>query len=295
MYKRRKLLLALLESLGGKIERLRLQKLLFLVCTEQPAPSYHFLPYKYGCFSFQANMDLVTLRKKGMVTDQNDCWSASGKGWLESLDQEDLEVLNRITSEFKTYRNEELIRYTYLHFPFYAVRSTILEQYLSREECERVHNSVSRDSSPLLMTLGYEGRSLEQYISILIGQNIRLLCDVRKNAMSMKYGFSKGTLQKACENAEIQYIHTPELGIVSDKRRNLASPSDYEALFREYKQSTLLEVEQEQETLAQLIVKSERAVLLCFERDARFCHRSHLADSLSRYFPSPFPISHFDG
>jgi len=67
MYRRRKILLALLEAFDGQLDRLRLQKLLFLLCRTIDPPPYFFLPYTFGCFSFQANMDLLTLEKKGVV------------------------------------------------------------------------------------------------------------------------------------------------------------------------------------------------------------------------------------
>ncbi len=66
-----------------------------------------------------------------------------------------------------------------------------------------------------------------------------MLCDVRKNAYSQKYGFSKSQLQKACEGVGISYIHMPELGINSDKRQHLISQSDYDLLFEDYEKNTL--------------------------------------------------------
>ncbi len=51
--------------------------------------------------------------------------------------------------------------------------------------------------------------------------NIKTLCDVRKNLISRKRGFSKRQLEKAVRNIDIEYIHMPELGIASEKRRNL--------------------------------------------------------------------------
>ena len=47
------------------------------------------------------------------------------------------------------------------------------------------------------MTIGYEGLSLEQYIVTLLINDVRVLCDVRKNAYSQKFGFSKNQLAKA--------------------------------------------------------------------------------------------------
>ena len=46
---------------------------------------------------------------------------------------------------------------------------------------------------------------------------------MRKNAFSMKYGFSKGILEKACNGVNIKYVHISELGIESSKRQTLVS------------------------------------------------------------------------
>ena len=63
MFYRRKILLALIEQCGGQVEKLRLQKLLFLLSRYQDNPTFDFVPYKFGCYSFQANSDLNTLIK----------------------------------------------------------------------------------------------------------------------------------------------------------------------------------------------------------------------------------------
>jgi len=67
----------------------------------------------------------------------------------------------------------------------------------------------------------------------VISHKIGTVIDVRKNAFSRKYGFSsnlKGFLSKF----GIGYVHFPELGIPSGRRKNLESFSDYQALFKEY-------------------------------------------------------------
>ena len=67
LYYRRKILLALLEVFGGQLTAKSLQKFLFLFTRKQEIKAFDFVPYKYGCFSFQANQDIVTLSKYGYV------------------------------------------------------------------------------------------------------------------------------------------------------------------------------------------------------------------------------------
>ena len=56
MYYRRKIILALLEALDKDVSAKSMQKFLFLLTRKQKGDkSFDFVPYKYGCFSFQAN------------------------------------------------------------------------------------------------------------------------------------------------------------------------------------------------------------------------------------------------
>ena len=49
LFERQKCLLALVDSLGGDVNALDFQKLLFLYCREiEAAPSYEFVPYRFG-------------------------------------------------------------------------------------------------------------------------------------------------------------------------------------------------------------------------------------------------------
>jgi len=67
IFKRQKILLALLEYFGGSLHSTDLQKYLFLFTRLQEEKSYHFVPYKFGCFSFQAYDDRRKLISKGIL------------------------------------------------------------------------------------------------------------------------------------------------------------------------------------------------------------------------------------
>ena len=71
LYYRRKLLLAVLEVFGGSLSSKMLQKYLFLVTRGQEVKVYDFVPFKYGCFSFQAEQDLDALVKLGYLINTN--------------------------------------------------------------------------------------------------------------------------------------------------------------------------------------------------------------------------------
>src|SRR5512137_2491373 len=72
-----------------------------------------------------------------------------------------------------------------------------------------------------IVTLGYEGRKLDQFLLILKGNNVRRLIDVRNNPFSLKPGYSKNQLEKSLDAIGVYYLHLPELGIESRRRKNL--------------------------------------------------------------------------
>jgi uncharacterized protein (DUF488 family) len=90
-----------------------------------------------------------------------------------------------------------------------------------------------------LLTIGYEGRSLAEYLGLLREAGCTLLCDVRRNAFSHKRGFSKRALADGCAGAGIRYEHRPALGIASADRRGADTPAGVAALFARYRQELL--------------------------------------------------------
>jgi len=97
----------------------------------------------------------------------------------------------------------------------------------------------------------------------------------------MKYGFSKNQLLRTCENLDIKYLHIPELGIESEKRKGLDSKSDYDGLFRFYEEHTLKESSNTVLQLFNLLKQNKRIALTCFEANPLQCHRSRLANAIA--------------
>ena len=98
MYYRIKIILALLQAFEGKLEKITLQKLLFMFTRMQEKQSFHFVPYKLGCFSFQANADLFTMIK---------------------------------FSNFKS--KDDLIWFIYLKHPYFAINSNLAPKLLTKK------------------------------------------------------------------------------------------------------------------------------------------------------------------
>jgi uncharacterized protein (DUF488 family) len=293
MYYRRKIVLAILELFGNQLEKLQLQKLLFILSQKQEEPSYHFVPYKFGCFSFQANADLGTLVKYGLVAESEKTWqNTSSKSFLPELKKEDYSLLFKLKMRFKESTSSELIRYTYINHPYFAIKSKIAEKHLDAQELAEVMSVKPSSQKRGLFTIGYEGISLEEYLNKLLKEDIKVLCDVRKNSKSMKYGFSKNQLKAACDGLGIMYIHIPEVGINSDKRQELHCQADYDVLFEEYNQTVIRDTDEQQDLLIELVHQHDRIAITCFEANICQCHRLHLANAVMKKPEADFDLFH---
>ena len=58
-----------------------------------------------------------------------------------------------------------------------------------------------------IYTIGYEGKSIDEFIEELKNQGVKNLIDVRIRAGSRKKGFSKTALSEYLNNAGITYNH----------------------------------------------------------------------------------------
>ena len=106
---------------------------------------------------------------------------------------------------------------------------------------------------------------------------VKTLCDVRKNAYSQKYGFSKAQLQPACDGVGIKYVHIPELGIESSQRQELNTQADYDILFDNYRKTVLARNDNQLDRIVDMIKTDERVALTCYEKNVEQCHRTQVA------------------
>jgi len=285
MYYRRRLLLGLLQSVGGAAERLRFQKLLLLLNAEREHAVYHFVPFKFGAFSFQSTSDLGILGTYGFV--QND---EATKSWrllstedhMAALRPEDAALVKHIVATYGKLERDELVHETYRQFPYTAIRSEMAARLLNSAEKRAVEQARPKPGAAGLYSIGYEGLDLDAFLNKLVGTGIAVLCDVRRNAFSMKYGFSKKQLAHACEGLGIRYVHVPEVGIASEQRQELSSAADYAQLFKRYERENLPNTGEAQDGIIDLIERHERVAIMCFEHEVGCCHRGPLAKAIAQ-------------
>lgn len=282
-YHRQRFLLKLLEISGGNLSKIKLQKLLFLsqITRETSISTYYdFVPYLYGCHSFQASADLSLLESRG--------WLKQGSKNIRlitntrfDISNYDMDILNIVLGQFRNYSNTMLIKYIYENYPYYAIYSRAAKENITDGYCQKVKeikDSISK--KPIaIFTIGYEGRSFEAYANLLIKNDVRLICDIRNNPLSRKFGFSKSTFGELLSKLYIAYCHLPELGIKSELRQNLSADDDYERLFQAYRK-LLITKSSNPLKLIDLLADYKKIGLTCFEYDAHYCHRHCVSDYL---------------
>lgn len=293
MYYRRKIILSLLELFGGELEKIRLQKLLFLFCQQQEKAVYDFIPYKYGCYSYSANADLTTMVTRGLLAETTKSFQKSDSvSYVKLLKADDVLKLKSIKSLYGDMDANALMRHTYRNFPYWATNSVTAASLLTQAELDNVNKQKAEIDGTILYTIGYEGGSLEDYLNRLLRNDIKVLVDVRNNPLSMKFGFSKSQLKRYCESLDIQYMHFPEVGIVSDKRQALNTQADYDKLFDDYRLNNLPYTITTQNIILKILQEHKRIALTCFEANHCQCHRSHLANSIKTLPSFKYEIKH---
>jgi len=281
MFYRRKLLLSLLEIFGNELEKIRLQKLLFLLTKKQVKQDYEFVPYKFGCYSFSANADLTAMVKKGLITETDSSFRKNDNiSYFELLRPLDKKLINDTKEFYGSMNSNSLMRHTYINHPFWAIKSLVAKDILTPDLYKRVEDAKPKIEETILYTIGYEGVSLENYFLKLLSNDVKVLIDVRRNPLSMKFGFSKTLLQRYCKALEIEYIHFPEVGIHSNERQELNSQNDYDELFQNYISESLPKTIDTQNLIIDILERKHRIALTCFEANICQCHRKHLAEAI---------------
>lgn len=287
---RQKTLLGLLKAFKGRLPRRDFQKYLFLFAQEfEKQPSFEFVPYKYGCFSFQSYADKRRLVEIGALADDED-WHLNKD--FGSGDLFDDEVFDRFYNKYAVLKGDALVQDVYRRYPYYAINSEIASRLMDTKEISSITSARPKTKSPCFFTIGYEGSSFEGYLNRLIQNNVKTLVDVRRNPLSRKYGFSKKTLSETVAKLGIEYIHIPELGIASDKRQELNTQADYDRLFASYEKNELKKNKAALHQLFDIFKDRKRVAITCFEAHVCMCHRGRVAKALSQLPDWQYDISH---
>ncbi len=130
-----------------------------------------------------------------------------------------------------------------------------------------------------LLTIGYEGRTVDELIAALKAAGAELLIDVRAIAASRRPGFSKTALGGALRGVGIDYLHLRALGTPKPGREaaRKGRAAEMRVIFENHLETPEAELAFEQALAA---AQERRSALLCFERDPPCCHRTIVAERL---------------
>jgi uncharacterized protein (DUF488 family) len=133
-----------------------------------------------------------------------------------------------------------------------------------------------------LLTIGYERATPAAFMAELKRAKAELLVDTRAVAASRRPGFSKRALAAALDDNGIDYVHLQKLGTPA-AGREAARAGDFKTLWRIYdKHIKTAAVREALDELMALIKSGKRVVLLCYCRDANFCHRSRIVAKVKK-------------
>lgn len=123
----------------------------------------------------------------------------------------------------------------------------------------------------IILSIGYEQRSISEFLGLIIENNVEQVLDVRQIPNSRKPGFSKKKLQDSLQQVGIEYVHIYSAGNpYHTEKKDLARCLQ---TYREY-----LEAHPEIVSLVEKQVLGKTTAILCYERKHENCHRSILLE-----------------
>jgi uncharacterized protein (DUF488 family) len=133
-----------------------------------------------------------------------------------------------------------------------------------------------------IWTIGHSTRAIDEFISLLEENEIKLLVDVRAWPGSKRYPqFNKEALAESLNAHGIRYEHFPELGGKRKSKPDSRNTAWRNASFRGY--ADYMETEQFQkgiERLLEVAAEADPTAIMCAEAVWWRCHRSLIADYL---------------
>lgn len=128
-----------------------------------------------------------------------------------------------------------------------------------------------------LFTIGFTGKSAEQFFDLLIRAGVKKIIDTRIHNVSQLAGYAKGKDLKyfAREIGNIEYEHrkdyAPTKVLLKQYRDKVISWPEYEKAYKSLLEERKIKSNTDFETL-------HEACLLCSEHEPDHCHRRLLAE-----------------
>ncbi len=156
-------------------------------------------------------------------------------------------------------------------------------------------NSQFEKRVPRIWTIGHSTREIDDFVSLLIENGIKLLADVRMYPGSRRYPqFGREALAKSLDERGIRYEHFPELGGRRKAKPDSKNTAWRNEMFRGY--ADYMETEEFRKGIERLVDLAEKtgptaqtasstrsvagAAIMCAEAVWWRCHRSLISDYL---------------
>jgi hypothetical protein len=162
--------------------------------------------------------------------------------------------------------------------PGAALYSDVLEPEQEHVRCAAAARGAP---DPLCCTVGHGTRTLEEFLSLLREQDVRLLADIRTVPRSRSNPqFAGETLARSLPGAGVCYLHLRGLGGYRKPRADSPNGGWRNDSFRGYADYML--TPDFEAALAELIalLRLQRTAIMCAETVYWRCHRSLVADAL---------------
>ena len=133
-----------------------------------------------------------------------------------------------------------------------------------------------------LFTIGFSGKSAEEFFTLLTQNSVKKLIDIRLNNSSQLSGFTNiKHLPYFLKLHNIEYDYKP---IFAPTKELLSSYKDKKTSWQEY-EKIYIETLKKRDVLKFIdIADFQDSVFLCSEATANMCHRRLLAEYVKSYF-----------
>ncbi len=128
-------------------------------------------------------------------------------------------------------------------------------------------------------TIGYEGKSIAEFIEQLKAAGVERVVDVRHITSSRKRDFSKTRFSELLAKKGVEYVGMRDLGTPDEVRRFYKGGGDVKEFRRMYEE--YLETVPDAIARLESAAKEKPTAIMCYENDVTECHRYVLARLLA--------------
>ncbi|MEM0272053.1 MAG: DUF488 domain-containing protein [Thermoprotei archaeon] len=126
----------------------------------------------------------------------------------------------------------------------------------------------------------YFGRSIDEFVGILVSHSVKTLVDTRSTPTSRRVEFSAQNLSRTLREHSICYVGAPQLGCPKTLRLRAWRSGDYGPLWDWYTKNVL--TEEFWVFMRELVDNPKPFAFMCVENNPALCHRHLIAETLAR-------------